>query len=89
MTNTTVPCNTCWQTNYTAEESQRMDCIRDPCPYCSWTAWMNSSCSATCDTGFRLRSRQCLTTAGAPCGNCPGEDVESEVCTQLPACPGS
>jgi len=65
-----------------------MDCIRDPCPYCSWTNFTVSPCSSTCNTGFQLLKRQCLTTAGEACGTCDGSDVVSEVCTELPACPG-
>lgn len=65
-----------------------MDCIRDPCPYCSWTNFTVSPCSSTCNTGFQLLTRQCLTTDGEACGTCDGSDVVSEVCTELPACPG-
>lgn len=89
MTNATASCNTCWETNGLQQETQTLACIRDPCPYCSWTNWTVSSCSATCNTGFRLRTRQCLTTTGQPCGNCDGDDVVSELCAELPACFGS
>ena len=65
-----------------------MDCIRDPCPYCSWTNYTVYPCSATCNTGFQLQTRQCLTTGGQLCGTCDGSDVISTACTQLPACPG-
>ncbi|CAF3572951.1 unnamed protein product, partial [Rotaria sp. Silwood2] len=65
-----------------------MDCIRGPCPYCSWTNFTVFPCSASCNTGFRLRTRQCLTDDdNKPCGTCSGSDVISELCTELPACP--
>ncbi|CAF4419408.1 unnamed protein product, partial [Rotaria sp. Silwood2] len=67
-----------------------MDCIRGPCPYCSWTNFTVFPCSASCNTGFRLRTRQCLTDDdNKPCGTCSGSDVISELCTELPACPDS
>jgi hypothetical protein len=90
MTNTTASCSSCWETAYQSKQTQTMDCIRDPCPFCSWTNVTVSSCSSTCNTGFRLYTSQCLTIDGQqPCGTCDGSDVVSEVCTELPACPGS
>ena len=89
MTNTTIACSSCWETGYQSTETQTMDCIRDPCPYCSWTNFTVMPCSASCNTGFRLNIRQCLTVDNVPCGTCDGSDVVSELCTELPACPGS
>lgn len=69
-------------------QTETLPCVRNPCPYCTWTNFTVSGCSSTCNTGFRLRSRQCLTGSGQLCGTCDGSDVISEVCTDLPACPG-
>lgn len=87
-TNTTATCNSCWETAYQSYQVQQMNCTRDPCPYCSWTNTTVSACSATCNTGFQLSTRQCVTVDNQPCGTCDGSDVISQVCSDLPACPG-
>jgi len=48
-----------------------------------WSAW--STCTATCGTGIRIRTRQCNSTLekGAPCD---GEANEVENCNVQP-CP--
>lgn len=86
-TNTVTPCTNCWEMPGQSEQTEVLPCVRDPCPYCTWTNFTVSECSSTCNTGFRLRSRQCLTGSGQLCGTCDGSDVISEVCTDLPACP--
>ncbi|UJR31957.1 hypothetical protein I4U23_019430 [Adineta vaga] len=89
-TNTTVTCNTCWELPAnTSYEVQTMNCSRNLCPFCSWTNFTVYPCSSTCNTGYRLRTRQCLTSGGQPCGLCDGNDVISESCAELPACPES
>ncbi|CAF1679281.1 unnamed protein product [Rotaria magnacalcarata] len=87
ITNTTASCSSCWETSYTAFQTQTLDCIRGVCPYCSWTNFTVFPCSASCNTGFQLQTRQCLTATGQACGTCDGSDVISQPCTQLPACP--
>ncbi|CAF0913672.1 unnamed protein product [Adineta ricciae] len=86
-TNTTVPCYGCWELPAnTSFEVQRMNCSRDPCPFCTWTNFTAYSCSSSCNTGYRLQTRQCLTSGGQPCGLCDGEDVISEPCVEQPVC---
>ncbi len=84
-----MTCNTCWElpANY-SYEVQTMNCTRDPCPYCSWTNFTVFPCSSTCNTGYQLQTRQCLTTSGQPCGTCIGSDVVSSICIEQPVCPG-
>jgi hypothetical protein len=65
-----------------------MNCTRDACPYCSWTNYTVLPCSASCNTGFQLQIRQCLTAGGQACGTCDGSDIVSTPCANLPACPG-
>ena len=43
----------------------------------SWSAW--SSCSVSCGTGERRRSRQCEEGQ-----NCPGPDIEFMGCSEIP-----
>jgi len=88
--NGTVPCTVCWETKNQTIENQTMNCIRDPCPFCAWTEYTTLPCSTSCNTGVRLRTRQCLTIVdNQPCGTCDGSDTISEPCTEQPACPDS
>ncbi|CAF1064997.1 unnamed protein product [Adineta steineri] len=90
ITNFTVTCNTCPELPAnTSHQVQTMDCIRDPCPFCTWTNYTVYPCSASCGTGFQLQTRQCLTPSGQACGTCVGSDVVSAACADLPACPDS
>lgn len=50
-----------------------------------WSNW--STCSQTCGSGFRTRSRACIPPkyGGAPCSQ---NDQETQQCMLMP-CPGS
>ena len=51
-----------------------------------WKAW--SSCSVTCDTGVKVRHRDCIFNTSGPRGaDCPGSNEESLACS-LTYCPG-
>ncbi|XP_060079617.1 scavenger receptor cysteine-rich type 1 protein M130-like isoform X3 [Ylistrum balloti] len=52
----------------------------------SWSSW--TSCTVTCGSGTRARSRQCNNPAPAHNGlSCPGDGHESEECTAGITCP--
>uniref|UniRef100_A0AAY5K320 SCO-spondin n=1 Tax=Esox lucius TaxID=8010 RepID=A0AAY5K320_ESOLU len=74
--NLTLDCNTCVCANGI------LVCTKLPCPiYHPWGQW--STCSASCGSGKRTRTRPCNDTdGGPPCA----ETIHTETCL-LPPCP--
>ncbi|XP_033743626.1 A disintegrin and metalloproteinase with thrombospondin motifs adt-1-like isoform X9 [Pecten maximus] len=52
----------------------------------TWNSW--TSCSVSCESGTRTRSRLCNNPAPAHSGrSCPGDEIDSEDCTSGIMCP--
>uniref|UniRef100_A0A3P8Z7L8 SCO-spondin n=1 Tax=Esox lucius TaxID=8010 RepID=A0A3P8Z7L8_ESOLU len=75
--NLTLDCNTCVCANGI------LVCTKLPCPiYHPWGQW--STCSASCGSGKRTRTRPCNDTdGGPPCA----ETIHTETCLLPPSCP--
>ncbi|ELU06140.1 hypothetical protein CAPTEDRAFT_227515 [Capitella teleta] len=74
----------------TAYDLEWMECSTFPCPIDGyWTQWLPwTECSASCDTGTRLRQRACI----GPSNNglkCPGAQQENEFCLNSTCATGS